>query len=104
MRRPPLVPVVTLGLLTIVTYGASYYAYGVLIEPIHNDTGWSHAALGGIFSAVLLITGTLGVAAGRLLDRAGERPVYLIAATAGAGAMVGASFQTDLVPFAIVYA
>jgi len=39
--RPPLVPLVALGLLTVVAYGACYYAYGVLIQPISADTHWS---------------------------------------------------------------
>ena len=38
--RPPMLPVSLLGLLTIVAYGACYYAYGVLIGPIRADTGF----------------------------------------------------------------
>ena len=102
--RLPRVPISVLGLLTIVTYGACYYAYGVLIQPIGADMHWPPAALGAIFSAVLLITGVGGILAGGLLDRAGEQPLFLVAATAGAGAMFAASFQTGLLPFAIAYA
>jgi len=51
--RPPALPVSALGLLTIVAYGACYYAYGVLIQPISADTHWPDAALGAIFSAWL---------------------------------------------------
>jgi MFS family permease len=102
--RPPLLPISVLGLLTIVAYGACYYAYGVLIQPISTDTRWPDAALGAIFSAVLLISGAAGVLAGRVLDRAGERPVFVLAAVAGAGAMLAASFQSALLPFAIAYA
>jgi len=100
----PRLPISALGLLTIVTYGACYYAYGVLIQPIGADMHWPPAALGAIFSAVLLITGVGGILAGGLLDRAGEQPLFLLAATAGAGAMLVASFQTGLLPFAIAYA
>ena len=67
--RPPVLPVSALGLLTIVAYGACYYAYGVLIQPIGADTHWPDAALGAIFSAILVITGVLGIVAGRVLDR-----------------------------------
>jgi MFS family permease len=42
--------------------------------------------------------------AGRLLDRSGPRPVFLIAAVAGTGAMLAASAQSSLLPFAIAYA
>jgi MFS family permease len=102
--RPPVLPISALGLLTIVAYGACYYAYGVLIQPIAADTHWPDAALGAIFSAILIITGVLGIVAGRLLDRSGPRPVFLVAAMAGTGAMLAASAQSTLLPFAIAYA
>ena len=102
--RPPLLPVAALGMLTIVAYGACYYAYGVLIQPISTDTHWPPAALGAIFSAILLITGALGMLAGRALDRAGEQHIFLLAAVFGSGSMVAASFQRALLPFAIAYA
>jgi len=101
--RPPLVPVVALGLLTIVTYGACFYAYGVLIAPIAAETGWSQAALGGIFSGVLLLAGIGGILAGGLLDRFGEQPLFAFAATVGAGALLLAAFQTQLATFALFY-
>lgn len=80
--RPPLLPISALGLLTIVAYGACYYAYGVLIQPISADTHWPAAALGAIFSAILLLTGAGGMLAGRALDRAGEQPLFVLAANA----------------------
>jgi MFS family permease len=102
--RPPLLPISVLGVLTIIGYGACYYAYGVLIGPIRADTRWPDAALGAIFSATLAITGAGGIAAGRVLDRRGPRPVFLVAGIAGAGAMFLASVQGALLPFAIAYA
>jgi MFS family permease len=102
--RPPVLPISGLGLLTIVAYGACYYAYGVLIQPIGADTPWPDAALGAIFSAILVITGVLGTMAGHLLDRHGPRLVFLLAAVAGTGGMLAASTQSALLPFAITYA
>jgi MFS family permease len=99
-----MVPISVLGVLTIVGYGACYYAYGVLIGPISADTRWPDAALGAIFSAALVITGAGGIAAGRVLDRRGPRPIFLLAGIAGAGAMLLASVQGALLPFAIAYA
>jgi predicted MFS family arabinose efflux permease len=99
-----MVPISVLGVLTIIGYGACYYAYGVLIGPISGDTRWPDAALGAIFSATLVITGAGGIAAGRVLDRRGPRPVFLLAGVAGAGAMLAASVQGALLPFAIAYA
>ena len=99
-----MVPIAMLGVLTIIGYGACYYAYGVLIAPISADTRWPDAALGAIFSATLVITGAGGIAAGRVLDRRGPRPLFLLAGIAGAGAMLLASAQGTLLPFAIAYA
>jgi predicted MFS family arabinose efflux permease len=98
------VPISVLGLLTITAYGACYYAYGVLIGPIRTDTGWPDAALGAIFGAALVISGAGGIVAGRVLDRCGPRPGFLVAGTAGAGAMLAASVQGSLLPFALAYA
>ena len=97
-------PISVLGLLTIIGYGACYYAYGVLIGPIRTDTGWPDAALGAIFSAALVISGAGGIVAGRVLDRCGPRPGFLVAGIAGAGAMLAASVQGALLPFAVAYA
>lgn len=99
-----MVPITVLGVLTIIGYGACYYAYGVLIGPMSADTRWPDAALGAIFSAMLAITGVGGMVAGRVLDRRGPRPVFLLAGIAGAGAMLLASVQGALLPFAIAYA
>ena len=99
-----MVPISVLGVVTIIGYGACYYAYGVLIGPIGADTGWPDAALGAIFSATLVITGVGGMVAGRVLDRRGPRPVFLVAGIAGAGAMLLASAQGALLSFAIAYA
>lgn len=102
--RPALLPIAALGVLTIVAYGAGYYAYGVLIQPISADTHWPAAALGASFSVILLTTGAVGMLAGRVLDRVGEQPIFLTGATLGSGAMLLASFQTALLPFAAAYA
>lgn len=99
-----MVPITVLGVLTIIGYGACYYAYGVLIGPMSADMRWPDAALGAIFSATLAITGVGGMVAGRVLDRCGPRPVFLLAGIAGAGAMLLASVQDALLPFAIAYA
>jgi MFS family permease len=99
----PRIALGALGAVTIVAYGACYYAFGVLIEPIAKDTGWSAGALGAVFSVALVVTGVCGPLAGRLLDRAGTRPVFVFATVLGAVPMFVASFQTGLVPFGIAY-
>ena len=100
----PWLDIGTLGMVTVVAYGACYYAFGVLIEPIHADTGWSLAQLGALFSAMLVLIGAVGVVGGRLCDRKGTRPVFLTAGVVGAGSMLAASYQTSFAGFAAFYA
>jgi MFS family permease len=102
--RVPALAVTTLGVVTIVAYGVAYYSFGVLIDPIRTTTGWSTAALGAIFSGVLVIGGVGGLAGGRLVDRIGTRPAFLLAGTVGAGAIAIASYQASLLLFGIFYA
>lgn len=94
----------SLALVTVAVYGACYYSYSALIDPVAAGTGWSKAALGAVFSAVLLLTGLGAPVAGRILDRRGTRPLFLAAAAAGPGALLAASFQTRFAAFAVTYA
>lgn len=92
-----------LGAVTIAAYGAAYYAYGVLLGPIATSTGWSSSQLGAVFSAVLLATGVIGVLGGRLLDRFGPRPLFLVAGTAGCGLLAAAPLAPGFASFAVLY-
>jgi MFS family permease len=93
-----------LGLVTIAAYGVAYYSYGVLIDPIRAQTGWSSPGLGAVFSGVLVIGGAGGLVGGRLVDRFGTCPVFVFAGTLGAGAVALASCLHDLPAFALLYA
>jgi MFS family permease len=93
-----------LGLVTIVAYGVAYYSYGVLIDPIRTSTGWSSSGLGAVFSGVLVIGGAGALVGGRLVDRLGTRPAFLLAGSIGASAVAGASYQHELLGFAVLYA
>ena len=81
----------------------AYYSYGVLIDPINKSTGWSPAALGAIFSAVLVIGGIGGLAGGRLVDRLGPRQAFVIAAVLGSAGLAMASVASGLLAFAVPY-
>jgi MFS family permease len=81
----------TLGWLTIVAYGSWYYGFGVLIDPIQRNQGWSVAALGTVFGATILINGVGAAFGGRLLDRAGPRATFGLGAVLGAGGLALAS-------------
>lgn len=80
-----------LGLITIAVYGSWFYSFGVLLDPIIEDTGWSEPTVAAVFSSSSLIAGLGAVAGGWLLDRWGSRIVFLLAAVVGGGALLAAA-------------
>lgn len=94
--RIPSGPIALLGLATIAVYGSWYYGFGVLLDPIILDTGWSEAALATAFGASSLLGGVGALAGGWLLDRVGSRRVFALAATLGAAAFLAATSTGSL--------
>lgn len=93
--------IAVLGLVTIAVYGTWYYAFGVLLDPIIDDTGWSEPALTGAFGASILIGGFASLAGGWLLDRFGSRITFAIAAVAALGLFQLAAGASSLELFAV---
>lgn len=69
--------VILLGLLTVGAYGIVVYSFGVIISPVHEQTGWSVGFLSAAFTITSLIGGVASLGGGWLLDRVGARPVLL---------------------------
>ncbi len=90
-----------LGLVTISAYGAWYYAFGVLLEPILADTKWPEGGLTATFSASAAIGALAAVPAGRLIDRRGSRLAFLTAAGLSAVGLGLASVASSLPVFAV---
>jgi predicted MFS family arabinose efflux permease len=99
--RFPLGAVSLLGLATIAAYGAWYYAFGVLLDPLLADTGWPEGAVSATFAVSAAAGGLGALPAGRLLDRAGARPVLLLAAGTSLVALCIASVAASPVVFAV---
>jgi len=77
-------PLVTaLGIAQIVSWGTLFYAIGVLGPAMRRDLGVSELFLFGIFSAALLVSGTLAPIMGRLIDRRGGRFVLSLGSILG---------------------
>lgn len=100
-RRLPPVPTAALGVLSIVAFGSWLYGYGVLIEPIGADTGWSETVLGGTFGAGMLASGLLGTGVGHALDTWGSRRTFFVVGAAAAAAMAVTSVAGSSFVFAI---
>jgi len=97
----PLRATVTLGVVTIVGFGVWFYGYGVLLEPIREDTGWSEAVLSSTYGVSLLGAGVLATFAGRLLHRRGSRLVYAVGAVLALIAYLGTAAADNEVTFAV---
>ncbi len=96
--------VLALGLVTITAYGSWFYGFGVLVESIVADTGWSTSALGFTFGAAQLMTGLGAFVGGRLLDRFGGIGPFGLQAVAGGGLMLAATYANAFWLFGPLYA
>lgn len=77
LRRLPPAPTIALGVLSIVAFGAWFYGYGVLVEPIAEETGWGDGWLGATYGGSFLLAGVLGTGVGRALDLRGSRTTFV---------------------------
>ena len=93
--------IAVLGLITISVYGSWFYAFGVLLDPIIEDTGWSEPAVAAVFSSSAVIAGFGSLAGGWLLDRIGSRLVFAIAALVGGAAFLIAAEAESPAVFAV---
>lgn len=92
-----------LGIATITAYGGWFYGFGVLLQAISDDTGWSLAALGGAFAAGQLAAGIGATLGGRLLDRAGARTTFLLGGVVGGAALGAAALAPSLAVFLVAF-
>ena len=61
-------------LIMVVTWGA-FYSFGVFFKPVLTEFGWTRAATSGAYSLSFVLSGFIGIFAGRLSDRLGPRIV-----------------------------
>lgn len=98
--RLPRALTVVYGLVVVTAFGSWFYGYGVLIEPIAEDTGWSESWLASAYGVGLFVVGVGAVLAGRGLDRFGPRSVFLAGAFGGGAGLVVTATAAHPVVFA----
>ena len=62
--------------------GMSFWAFGLFVDPLQAEFGWSGSVLGGAVSLSLLVSGLASPLVGRLVDRYQPRRVILIGSAA----------------------
>lgn len=87
MPSRPEAPVAALAATTTVGYGVLFYAYGVLLVPMHADLGWSRSFLSGAFSGALIVSALLTIPVGRWLDH--HPPLTLFIAGSASACILG---------------
>lgn len=95
----PRVLVGTLAGTELVSWGILYYAFGVLVEPMERELGWSQGLLGGGLSLALFVSALLAVPVGRLLERVGPSLVMTGGTLVGAATLWGWSQVTHPLAF-----
>ena len=97
-------PAILLGIATIGSYGAAYYAIGVLIPQIAAETGWGTGTLSGGFAIGVVVSGAVSLASGRVFDRWGSRFVLMPGLVVGSVAFLAASWAESVAQFLVAWA
>lgn len=92
-----------LGVLTILTFGSWYYGFGVLLRDLKTDLHTSYRVLTLAYALAQLLSGAFGVAAGRVLDRRGARPLFAIGGITGATLFGLSTWMHTVGPFVVLY-
>jgi MFS family permease len=88
-----------LCLTEIVSWGVLYYAFAVLGVQIANDTGWPLTTLTALFSASLIVSGAVGIYAGKAIHHRGPRWVMTFGSALAAVSLVVIATAPNLVVF-----
>jgi len=92
-----------LGLLTIVAYGSWFYGFGVLLDDMRADLDTGLGMLTAGYALAQILTGVLGMVAGRLLDRRGAAAPLAIGSVTGPGLLIAASLANHPMVFAVAF-
>lgn len=95
--------IVAAGALITCVAAGSMFALPVYLQPIADDTGWSHAGISGAMTMGFIVMGVASFVWGTLSDRIGARPVVMIAALMlGLGLFI-TSRASDLITFQLAF-
>jgi MFS family permease len=87
---------VLLAIDQLVAWGALYYAYAIVSEPIARELGVSRAWIGGACSGALVVSAVVAPRVGRALDLHGARSVLIAGALVGGVALAAIAIAPTL--------
>lgn len=96
-------PVAALAATTTAGYGVLFYAYGVLLGPMHSALGWSRSFLSAAFSLALVVAALLTIPIGHWLDRHPPRRLFVTGAIAATALVAGWGLVHNRVGFVLVW-
>ena len=79
--------VVAASFIIMILVQGLYIIFGVFINPLIEEFGWTRATISGAFSLSTILQGVLGIAMGGLMDRFGPRIVVTVC-----GVLLGAGY------------
>lgn len=92
-----------LGITTIISYGTTAYAFGVLLAPIARDQRWSRADLSGAYALGILVAGVLGLPVGRAVDRFGGRALMSLGSALGGAVLLTLATVHEVGEFVLLW-
>jgi MFS family permease len=69
---------VFISVIILAALGFTWYPFGIFLKPITAEFNWTRGALTGALAFSIVVSGAVGILAGRLSDRYGPRPVVTI--------------------------
>lgn len=70
--------IVAAGFIILLAMDGSIYTFGIFIEPLTGEFGWSRAEIAGAYSLLNILSGFCYIITGRLTDRYGPRLVLTV--------------------------
>lgn len=74
-----------------------------MVSPIVSELGWSNAAIGAAYSGTIVVSGIVGLALGRALDRFGARVLMSLGSLIGGASLIATAFVHSLPIFALLW-
>ncbi|MEO0800121.1 MAG: MFS transporter [Pseudomonadota bacterium] len=95
--------VTAIGITQIIAWGTSFYALGVLAEPMMRDLGWSKTLVFSGFTVSVLASSVVSIPVGRALDAYGARLVITAGFAALAASLYLLSWVDEIWQYFVVW-